>query len=257
MKAVILAGGMGTRLSEETDRIPKPLADIGGRPILWHIMKHLSHYGINDFVVCAGYKGDMVKDYFANYRIRLSSVTFGLRDGTAFIHSDAAVEPWRVTVLDTGLDSTTGHRLAQAVEHMGGEEPFLMTYGDGVGDIDVAALLAFARSCGALACVTAVRQPSRFGVLELNGHRVSAFAEKPSGIGAWISGGYFVLSPRAVGGTKPAEMWEQGPLQRLAERGELAAYRHEGFWHPMDTMHDKSHLNKLWSEGRAPWKVWT
>ena len=256
MKAVILAGGYGTRLAEETEVRPKPMVEIGGRPILWHIMKLYSHYGINDFVICLGYKGYVIKEYFSNYFLHMSDVTFDLRANDMEVHHNAS-EPWRVTLVDTGTDTNTGGRLARVREHAG-DETFCFTYGDGVGDIDIPALLRLHESSGARATLTAVRPPARFGAVEFAGNRVAAFHEKPSGEGGWISGGYFVVEPSAfdlISGD--ASSWEHHVLPQLAERGELAAYVHDGFWHAMDTLRDKMMLESLWKSQSARWKVWS
>jgi len=255
MKAVILAGGLGTRLSEETEARPKPMIEIGGKPIIWHIMKSYSAHGVNEFVVCLGYKGYLLKEYFANYYLHQTDVTFDIGQNTMEVHHRRA-EPWRVTLVDTGTDTMTGGRLRRVAKYLG-DETFCMTYGDGLSDLNVQHLLEFHRTSGLLATVTAVRPPGRFGALELNDARVDAFQEKPVGDGGWINGGFFVLSPAVleyIAGDDTA--WEQGPLDRLARDGQLAAYRHEGFWQPMDTLRDKRQLEELWRSGRAPWKTW-
>ena len=254
MKAVILAGGLGTRLSEETVVRPKPMVDIGGRPILWHIMKLYSHHGIDDFVICLGYKGYTIKEYFANYFLHMSDVTFNLRNNELKVHQNSS-EPWTVTLVDTGDDTSTGGRLKRVRPHLDGET-FCFTYGDGVSDVDVRAQLAFHAEQKTLATVTAVQPPGRFGALQLERDRVRAFAEKAGGE-AWINGGFFVLEPGVLDYIEgDATSWELEPLERLAREGQLSAFRHHGFWQPMDTLRDKFHLEELWSSGRAPWKVW-
>ena len=255
MKAVILAGGLGTRLGEETQTMPKPMVSIGDSPILWHIMKLYSAYGVNEFVVCLGYKGYAIKEYFANYFLHRADVTFDLTANSLQVHS-GRVEPWKVTLIETGPDTMTGGRLKRVREHVG-DETFCMTYGDGLADIDIGALLAFHRAQGRAATVTAVRPPGRFGVLDIDGERVRGFREKPLGDGAWINGGFFVLEPRVldlIAGD--ATSWELEPMEALARDGQLAAYRHEGFWQPMDTLRERNLLQSLWDGGRAPWKVW-
>ena len=255
MKAVILAGGLGSRLSEETALRPKPMVEIGGKPILWHIMKIYSAHGIDDFVICLGYKGYLIKEYFANYQLHTSDVTFDLGRASMEVHR-SATEPWRVTLVDTGDATMTGGRVRRVLEHAGPE--FCLTYGDGVADIDVGALIAFHRQQGALCTVTAVQPPGRFGALELDGDRVSRFEEKPRGDGAWMNGGFFVCSA-AIGDYLLGDdtVLEQAPLQGLARDGQLASYRHEGFWHAMDTLRDRNNLEQLWASGEAPWRVWT
>jgi glucose-1-phosphate cytidylyltransferase len=255
MKAVILAGGYGTRLGEETETLPKPMVDIGGSPILWHIMKIYAAHGIAEFVVCLGYKGYAIKEYFANYFLHRADVTFDLARNHMDVHSGRA-EPWRVTLIETGTDTMTGGRLKRVAEHVAGET-FCMTYGDGLADIDVRRLVEFHRRSGKTATVTAVRPPGRFGALDVAGERVSGFREKPLGDGAWINGGFFVLEPKALDLVADATtVWEREPMEWLAAHGQLAAYRHEGFWQPMDTLRDKKVLQALWESGRAPWKVW-
>ncbi len=256
MKAVILAGGLGTRLSEETAVRPKPMVEIGGRPILWHIMKIYAAHGVRDFIVCLGYKGHVVKDYFLNYRTSTSDITVDLgRDGTE-IHTSRA-EDWRVTLVDTGPLTETGGRLKRVMPYLANEEAFFMTYGDGVGDVDVTAALALHREQGLLATVTATQPPGRFGILSLEDDRVANFREKPDGDGGWINGGFFVLSPRVADYIDDdATPWERGPLDRLAAEGQLAVYRHRGFWQPMDTLRDRTMLEGLWTSGAAPWRVW-
>jgi glucose-1-phosphate cytidylyltransferase len=257
MKTVILAGGLGTRLSEETVTRPKPMVEIGGRPILWHIMKIYSHYGISDFVICLGYKGYMVKEYFANYRLHMSDVTIDLRRDSIQVHRNYA-EDWRISLIDTGEKTMTGGRLRQALEYLGDDEDFCLTYGDGVSDVDIASAIAFHRSHGRRATVTAVRPTSRFGQLALDGDRVSAFAEKPVDEGGWINGGFFVLSREVESylGTDDACVWEREPLERLAGDGELRSFFHDGFWQPMDTLRDRNYLESLWERDQAPWKLW-
>ncbi|MGG5818456.1 glucose-1-phosphate cytidylyltransferase [Falsiroseomonas sp. HW251] len=256
MKAVILAGGRGTRLAEETSLRPKPMVEIGGRPILWHIMKIYAAHGVNDFVVCLGYKGWQIKEYFLNYRLHSSDLRIELGTGAVEVLRPAA-EPWRITLVDTGEDSMTGGRLKRVAEHLRDEDAFCMTYGDGVGDVDIAALIAFHRSHGRQATVTAVTPPGRFGALQREGSRVDAFMEKPPGDGGTINGGFFVLSPRVIERIEGDEtVWEQEPLIGLARDGELAAFDHRGFWQPMDTLRDREQLERMWAEGRAPWRVW-
>jgi len=256
MKAVILAGGLGTRLSEETASRPKPMVEIGGKPILWHIMKMYSHHGINDFVICCGYKGYVIKEYFANYFLHMSDVTFDMRHNRMEVHSKRA-EPWTVTLIDTGDESMTGGRLLRVAEYIKDEESFCFTYGDGVGDIDVTASIAFHRAHGKAATLTATFPPGRFGALEIQQSQVVSFKEKPQGDGAMINGGFFVLSPECIGQIGGSNtVWEEGPLIQLAKSGELMAFQHAGFWQPMDTLRDKLHLEQLWASGKAPWKVW-
>jgi glucose-1-phosphate cytidylyltransferase len=255
MKAVILAGGYGTRLSEETVLKPKPMIEIGGRPILWHIMKGYAAHGVTSFVVCLGYKGYVIKEYFANYFLHMSDVTFDLAENRVEV-LEAKAEPWRVTLVDTGEATMTGGRLKRVARYLG-DGDFCLTYGDGVGDVDIRGLVEFHRREGRLATVTAVRPPSRFGALSVTGRAVTGFEEKPVGEGGHINGGFFVLSPRVldyIDGDQTT--WEREPMERLAAEGQLSAYVHEGFWHPMDTMRDKTKLEGLWAGGRAPWKVW-
>lgn len=256
MKAVILAGGLGTRLSEETSLRPKPMVEIGGRPILWHIMKMYSSHGVNDFVICCGYKGYVIKEYFANYFLHMSDVTFNMRENRMEVHQKRA-EPWNVTLVDTGEDSMTGGRLKRVAEYVKDEEAFFFTYGDGVGDIDIAATLAFHRQHGKKATLTATYPPGRFGALDIQGGQVLSFKEKPKGDGALINGGFFVLSPSVIDYIdNDLTTWEQEPLMNLAADGELMAYEHGGFWQPMDTLRDKHLLESLWASGKAPWKSW-
>ncbi len=255
MKAVILAGGLGTRISEESHLKPKPMIEIGGKPILWHIMKHYSHHGINDFVICLGYKGYVIKEYFANYFIHMSNVTFDMAQNHMEVHERYA-EPWRVTLIDTGQDTLTGGRLKRVRDYIG-DETFCFTYGDGVSDIDIDALLSFHRAHGKRATITAIQPPGRYGALNLHGAAVDSFREKPAGDGAWINGGFFVLEPSVfdcIEGDQTS--WESQPLQRLAEENQLMAYQHAGFWQAMDTLRDKNHLEELWVSGKAPWKTW-
>lgn len=256
MKCVILAGGFGTRLSEETARIPKPMVEVGGRPILWHIMKIYGHWGITDFIVCLGYKGYVIKEYFANYHLHNSDAVFDLSTGNVEIIQNKA-EPWRVTLIDTGADSMTGGRLRRVMPLLRDEEAFCMTYGDGVADVDVSKLLAFHKAHGKSATVTAVAPPGRFGQLEMAGTSVERFTEKPVGEGGLINGGFFVLSPSVESKlVDDKTVWELDPLKSLASEGELEAYHHEGFWQPMDTLRDNNYLNGLWERGEAPWRMW-
>jgi glucose-1-phosphate cytidylyltransferase len=257
VKVVILAGGLGTRLSEETQVKPKPMAEIGEHPILWHIMKSYGEQGFTEFVICLGYKGYLIKEYFANYFLHNADVTFDLRSREMQVHQNAA-EPWQVTLVDTGVETQTGGRLKRVSSYLAGER-FMMTYGDGVADIDLAGLLTFHEAQGKLATVTAVQPPGRFGALELDagGSTVRAFVEKPEGDGGWMNGGFFVLEPATLDYIDgDGTLWEKEPLERLARDGELAAYRHEGFWQPMDTLRDKRILEELWESGAAPWKRW-
>jgi glucose-1-phosphate cytidylyltransferase len=256
MKAVILAGGIGSRLSEETDVKPKPMVEIGGRPILWHIMKIYSAHGVNDFIICLGYKGYLIKEYFANYYLHVCDVTFDVRENRMEVHQSAA-EPWRVTLVDTGDATMTGGRLKRVLPYVRDEELFLFTYGDGVSDVDITRLIEFHRLQSTLATLTAVQPPGRFGALDVDGDRISRFQEKPLGDGAWINGGFFVLSPEVDRYLEGDEtVWEQAPLATLAADGELASFKHTGFWHAMDTLRDKNQLEELWRSGRAPWKRW-
>jgi glucose-1-phosphate cytidylyltransferase len=256
LKAVILAGGMGTRISEESHLRPKPMIEIGGKPILWHIMKIYSHYDINDFIVCLGYRGYMIKEYFANYYLHSADVTIDARHNRVEFHH-ANAEPWRVTLVDTGETSQTGGRLRRVASYLDPNEPFCFTYGDGVADVDIGQLVAFHRSHGKWATLTAVVPPGRYGALAFEGDKVTRFIEKPPGDNAFVNGGFFVLDPQVVGLIgDDGVIWEGRPLETLAERGELMAYRHHGFWQPMDTMRDKAHLEQLWAQGGAPWRVW-
>lgn len=255
MKAVILAGGLGTRISEETLVRPKPMVELGGRPVLWHIMKTYAAHGIVDFIVCCGYKGYMIKEYFANYALHLSDVTIDLRKNAIEVHQ-SSVEPWRVTLVDTGEHTMTGGRLARVAGYLG-DEDFCFTYGDGLSDVDVTALIEFHRTHGTLATVTAVQPPGRFGQIKLDQQKIVAFNEKPQGDGAWVNGGYFVLSPKVLGYLTGDDcVWEREPVERLAAEGNLSAFVHRGFWQPMDTLRDKIALEDLWARGAAPWKVW-
>jgi glucose-1-phosphate cytidylyltransferase len=257
MKAVILAGGLGTRLSEETAIRPKPMVEIGGMPILWHIMKTYSSHGVNDFIICCGYKGYVIKEYFANYFLHMSDVTFDMQANSMHVHQKRA-EPWKVTLVDTGDTTATGGRIRRIAEHVRDEEAFCLTYGDGVGDIDITASIAFHRNHGKQATVTATFPPGRFGALDIHACQVRSFQEKPRGDGAMINGGFFVLSPRVLDYIHGDEtLWEQEPLQRLAVEGELMAWQHDGFWQPMDTLRDKAFLEDLWATDKAPWKTWT
>jgi glucose-1-phosphate cytidylyltransferase len=256
MKVVILAGGLGTRISEETHLKPKPMVEIGGKPILWHIMKMYSSYGVNDFVICCGYKGYVIKEYFANYFLHMSDVTFDMAHNKMEVHQRNA-EPWKVTLVDTGDDTLTGGRLKRVSNYIKNESEFCFTYGDGVSDINIETLIAFHRQHGKLATVTAVQPPGRYGVLDRAGNQVTGFREKPQGEGGFINGGFFVLSPRCLELLKNDEtIWENEPLSELANKGELMSYEHSGFWHAMDTLRDKTHLEGLWALGSAPWKNW-
>jgi glucose-1-phosphate cytidylyltransferase len=254
-KAVILAGGLGTRLSEETELKPKPMVEIGGRPILWHIMKIYSHFGIDEFVICLGYKGYVIKEYFSNYGLHLADVTFDFKLHQTTIHR-RQVEPWRITLIDTGMETMTGGRLRRVRDYLG-DEPFCMTYGDGVADVDIGALIAFHEAHGRDATVTAVQPAGRFGALRMSGDEVVGFQEKPGGDGGWINGGFFVLHPRVLDRVADdSTVWEQAPLEGLASDGQLHCFRHEGFWQAMDTLRDKRHLEDLWASGSAPWRLW-
>ncbi len=255
MKLVILAGGLGTRISEETTLKPKPMVEIGGRPILWHIMKLYASHGINDFVFCLGYKGYLIKEFFANYFLHTSDVTFDLANNRMDVHQRSA-EPWRVTLVDTGESTMTGGRLRRVAGYLG-DEDFCFTYGDGLGDVDITALVDFHRVQGRLATVTAVQPPGRFGALDLDGSTVRGFQEKPQGDGGWVNGGFFVLSPKVIELIEGDDTtWEREPLQALAARGQLSSYFHHGFWQPMDTLRDRNLLEELWLRGEAPWKSW-
>ncbi len=257
MKAVILAGGLGTRISEETHLKPKPMIEVGGKPILWHIMKIYSHYGVNDFVICCGFKGYVIKEYFANYFLHMSDVTFDMRDNSMQVLQQSA-EPWRVTLIDTGEETMTGGRLRRVAPYLKDEEAFCFTYGDGVSDVNIAELIAFHKAQKVKATLTATLPPGRFGALDMQGDKVLTFKEKPKGDGGMINGGFFVLSPAVLDLLDGDDcIWERAPLETLAERGELAAYQHHGFWQAMDTLRDKTHLEELWQSGQAPWRVWT
>jgi glucose-1-phosphate cytidylyltransferase len=256
MKAVILAGGLGTRISEESNLKPKPMIEIGGKPILWHIMKLYSAHGVNDFVICCGYKGYIIKEYFANYFLHMSDVTFDMANNQMQVHEQHA-EPWRVTLVDTGDDTLTGGRLKRVAPFVRDEQAFCFTYGDGIADVDITTEIAFHRQHGRWATVTAVQPPGRYGALQLLGTQVTGFAEKPRGDGGLINGGFFVLSPKCLDLIEGDETsWEGTPLTALAESAQLVAFEHKGFWQPMDTLRDKNHLEELWSMGKAPWKTW-
>ncbi len=255
MKTVILAGGLGTRISEETHLRPKPMVEIGGKPVLWHIMKIYSTYGLNDFIICLGYKGFVIKEYFSNYFLHMSDITFDFTDNKMEVHQRNA-EPWRVTLIDTGEYTMTGGRLKRIQQYLD-DEDFCFTYGDGLGDVNIIKLIEFHKQQKTLATVTAVQPPGRFGALDVEQNRIVRFDEKPAGDGTWVSGGYFVLSPKVfeyIDGDKTS--WEKKSLERLANEGQLTAYTHSGFWKPLDTLRDKIHLDELWSTGKAPWKIW-
>jgi glucose-1-phosphate cytidylyltransferase len=256
MKVVILAGGLGTRISEETSTRPKPMVEIGGKPILWHIMKIYSHYGYNEFIICLGFKSYMIKEYFSNYFLHMSDVTFNMKNNSMEVHQRYA-EPWQVTLVDTGMETMTGGRVKRVAPYVA-NETFMMTYGDGVSDVNISELLQYHKRNGKIATVTATQPTGRFGSLELgSGDRVNAFQEKPAGDGLWINGGFFVLEPRIMDRIAgDATFFEKEPLEGLAKEGQLFAYKHHGFWQPMDTLRDKNHLEELWSKGNAPWKVW-
>ncbi|MDJ0732493.1 MAG: glucose-1-phosphate cytidylyltransferase [Nostocaceae cyanobacterium] len=257
MKVVILAGGLGTRLSEETSVKPKPMVDIGGKPILWHIMKIYSAHGIKDFIICCGYKGHVIKEYFANYFLYMSDVTFDMRYNQMNVHSGYA-EPWRITLVDTGDNTMTGGRLKRIREHVGNDS-FCFTYGDGVSNVNITELINFHKSQQTLATLTAVQPPGRFGAMVLGGEqtKITQFREKPEGDGAWINGGYFILEPQVIDFiADDSTVWEKEPLEKLANLDQLSAYKHDGFWQPMDTLRDKKYLEGLWNAGKAPWKVW-
>ena len=256
MKAVILAGGLGTRISEETSSRPKPMIEVGGKPILWHIMKTYSHYGIYDFVVCCGYKGYVIKEYFANYFLHTSDVTFDMANGQMAVHQRHA-EPWKVTLVDTGETTMTGGRLKRVADYVKGEENFCLTYGDGVSSVNITELIAFHKAQRVKATLTAVLPPGRFGVLDLRDSKVNSFMEKPKGDGTTINGGFFVLTPQVIDYLVDDQtIWEREPLERLAQEGNLAAFQHHGFWQPMDTLRDKVLLEELWLSGKAPWRIW-
>ena len=256
MKAVILAGGLGTRLSEETGSRPKPMVEIGGMPILWHILKMYSAHGINEFVICCGYKGYLIKEFFANYFLHMSDVTLDIAANTMQVHRKFA-EQWKITLVDTGTDTQTGGRLKRVAEHVADEKAFCLTYGDGLSDIDLTALIAFHKKHGKQATISAVRPPGRFGALSLVGTRLQGFIEKPDGDDAYINGGFFVLSPKCLELiANDSTSWEAGPIQHLAEEEEIQAYIHHGFWQPMDTYREFQMLNEMWDDGRAPWRLW-
>jgi glucose-1-phosphate cytidylyltransferase len=255
MKAVILAGGFGTRIAEETSTRPKPMIEIGGKPVLWHIMKLYSFHDINEFIICLGYKGYMIKEYFANYFLHMSDVTFDMSNNKMEVHQNSA-EPWTVTLVDTGDDTMTGGRLKRVSDYIGAQD-FCFTYGDGLSDVDIGKLVDFHKSNGSLATVTAVQPPGRFGSLDVKHSKIVGFKEKPQGDGAWVNGGFFVLSPKVIDYIEGDQtVWERGPVERLAQERQLSAFSHLGFWQPMDTLRDKIHLEKLWDSGKAPWKVW-
>jgi glucose-1-phosphate cytidylyltransferase len=256
LKAVILAGGLGTRISEETHLKPKPMIEVGGKPILWHILKMYSDHGVNDFVICCGYKGYVIKEYFANYFLHMSDVTFDMSENKMKVHCQKA-EPWKVTLVDTGDDTLTGGRLKRVADYLKNEEAFCFTYGDGVSDVDIGASIKFHKEHGKLATVTAVQPPGRYGAIERSGQQVTGFIEKPRGDGGLINGGFFVLSPKClnlIDGDQTS--WEGEPLTQLTKMNEMMAYEHVGFWQPMDTLRDKTYLEDLWASGRAPWKTW-
>ena len=256
MKAVILAGGLGTRFSEETTERPKPMIEIGGKPILWHIMKMYSSHGVNEFIICCGYKGYVIKEYFKNYFLHMSDVTFDMTDNTMHVHRERA-EAWKVTLVDTGDVSMTGGRLRRVKDYLKDEKSFCFTYGDGLSDVNVTELIRFHEDSGKLATLTAVFPPGRFGALEIDNQVIKSFKEKPRGDGALINGGFFVLSPQVIDYIDGDDcVWESGPLDTLAELGQLRAFQHDGFWQPMDTLRDKNHLEKLWHANKAPWKIW-
>jgi len=256
MKAVILAGGLGTRLSEETTIRPKPMVEIGGRPILWHILKMYSHHGVNDFVICCGYKGYVIKEYFSNYFLHMSDVTFDMRSNRMEVHQKRA-EPWNITLVDTGDHSMTGGRVKRIAKYVENDEAFCLTYGDGVSDVDISASIDFHKNHGKKATLTATYPPARFGALDLQGQQVRSFMEKPRGEGGLVNGGFFVLNPSVLQLLHDdSTVWEQQPLAQLATDGELMAFEHDGFWQPMDTLRDKVLLEDLWASGKAPWKKW-
>ncbi len=257
MKAVILAGGLGTRISEETHLKPKPMIEIGGKPILWHIMKLYSAHGVNDFIICCGYKGYVIKEYFANYFLHMSDVTFDMEKNKMEVHQRYS-EPWKVTLVDTGEGTMTGGRLKRIANYVKDEESFCLTYGDGLSNVNITDLIAFHRTQNVKATLTATIPPGRFGALNITGSKVNSFMEKPKGDGAMINGGFFVLSPDVLGYIVDDDtIWERGPLERLSREGDLAAFQHHGFWQPMDTLRDKIYLEELWQSGNAPWKVWS
>lgn len=255
MKVVILAGGLGVRLREETISKPKPMVEIGGRPILWHIMKIYLSHGIKEFIICLGYRGYVIKEYFSNYALHMSTVTFDMEKNTMHVHENMS-EPWKITLVDTGEHTQTGGRLKRVRDYLG-DDDFCMTYGDGVGDIDIASTIDFHKAHGALVTLTATRPPGRFGALETDGDKVVRFQEKPTGDGSWINGGFFVINPAALDYVEGDEVpWELAPLQRIAAEGQLRARKHYGFWQPMDTLRDMTYLEELWASGSAPWKIW-
>ena len=257
MKAVILAGGLGTRLAEETTVRPKPMVEVGGKPVLWHILKSYSQHGINDFIICLGYRGYVIKEYFANYFLHMSDVTFDLAENRMEV-CHRHCEPWRMTLVDTGDATQTGGRLRRVRDYLDGSEPFCFTYGDGLADVDIGALVAFHRQQKRLATLTAVQPAGRFGAIDIENQRITRFEEKPHGDGSWINGGFFVLQPQALKYIESdATVWEREPLEQLALDGELSAFTHRGFWQPMDTLRDKMKLEELWNAGRAPWKTWS
>lgn len=256
MKAVILAGGLGTRISEETHLKPKPMVEIGGKPILWHILKTYSAHGVNDFIICCGYKGYVIKEYFANYFLHMSDVTFDMTHNQMQVHHRHA-EPWKVTLVDTGEETMTGGRLKRVAPYLKDEDVFCFTYGDGLSDVNITDLIAFHKAQGVKATLTATLPPGRFGALDFEDNKVLTFMEKPKGDGAMINGGFFVLSPAVIDYIQTdATIWERDPLEKLAAEGQLAAFQHHGFWQPMDTLRDKVHLEELWASGKAPWKSW-
>jgi len=256
MKAVILAGGFGTRISEETDNIPKPMIQIGNKPILWHIMKLYSYHGVNDFIICCGYKGYLIKEYFANYFLYMSDVTFDMKNNKMHVHQERA-EPWIVTLVDTGENTMTGGRIKRVFEYVKDEEEFCLTYGDGVSNVDISSLIKNHKKNQKLATLTAVFPPGRFGALEMSNGQVNTFKEKPRGDGARINGGFFVLSPKVIDLiANDTIFWEHEPMETLAQNGQMNAFNHDGFWQPMDTVRDKNYLENLWSDAKAPWRVW-
>jgi glucose-1-phosphate cytidylyltransferase len=255
MKAVILAGGYGTRITEETTSRPKPMIEIGGKPILWHIMKIYSTHGIHDFIICLGYKGYAIKEYFANYFLHMSDVTFDMSKNNLTIHQNNA-EPWQITLIETGEKTMTGGRLKRVAKYLG-DDDFCFTYGDGVADVNIKSLVEFHKKSNKLATLTAVQPPGRFGSLCMEAEKIIGFKEKPQGDGAWINGGFFILSPKVLDYINDDDtIWEKTPMEKLAQEGQLSAYFHEGFWHAMDTLRDKNHLEELWSNGKAPWQIW-
>jgi glucose-1-phosphate cytidylyltransferase len=257
MKAVILAGGLGTRLSEETSLRPKPMVEVGGKPILWHIMKIYSHHGVNDFIICCGYKGNVIKDYFADYFLHTSDVTFDMKNNQMKVH-EQRTEPWKVTLIDTGENTMTGGRLKRVADYLKDEQEFCFTYGDGVADVNISKLIEFHRNHGKQATLTSTYPPGRFGALDIVDGKILQFKEKPKGDGAMINGGFFVLSPKVIERIAgDSTTWEQEPLGQLAVDGELMAFQHHGFWQPMDTLRDRNHLEELWVTARAPWKMWS